>query len=130
MWGMLAEEKSRKPKDVLLEVTRAMGGRVGGSVDEFDEDGRASGLLGPPSRGGRLSRGDCWSAMGDVGFDEFRRWKRRWDSMTGVPRGGVRPRAKRSPKKVPVVARAPCVASRRAAVRQRLGTQLEGDSTH
>lgn len=98
--GMLAEEKSCRPKDVLLplEVTRAIGGRVGGSEDEFDEDGRASGLLGPPSRGGRLSRGDCWSAMGDVGFDEFRRWKRRWDSMT-VFHGGGAPEGEAGPQK-------------------------------
>jgi hypothetical protein len=82
-----------KPGSESADVTRAIGGSIGGSCDELDERGRLSGLgdisgLGKTSwaiKGcsgiGTESHELGWSGRGEVGFEGPRLWKRRCDSI-------------------------------------------------
>jgi len=66
------------------EVTRVMGGSIGGALEALDDLGRAS-LRGGISSSRRAfeaaSHAGGGSGRGDVGFDGARRWKRRCDSI-------------------------------------------------
>jgi hypothetical protein len=64
------------------DVTRVIGGSVGGREDELDDFGRASGDVASCEYGGWGCKGEgsqcvVCSGPGDVGFDGPRRWKRR-----------------------------------------------------
>jgi hypothetical protein len=66
----------------LSDVTRVIGGNVGGRFEEGEEEGRASGGDTPSGVKGELLalNGETvgWSGAGDVGFDAGpRRWKRK-----------------------------------------------------
>ena len=80
------ESKCGSSREASAEVTRVIGGRVGGRDEEWAEGGRSSELSVDScwALSGEKSRDGCCSGIGEVGFDEPRRWKRRWDSIVIV----------------------------------------------
>lgn len=74
-------------------VTRAMGGRVGGNAEGFDEVGRSSGESASGEKG-TVDVGEVGllSGVGEAGFEGPRLWNLRWDS---IPKNRLRSASRR-----------------------------------